>query len=142
MNPWSWYRKHLTTTGWTFQGKETIRYTLPLFGYHPKDSVNGKKSDVLLHVRDWWKRFFIPGRIQTRRRKEKGYKMIKILKKLFTGAYCTSITVLLWEDLHWFYENLFKFQNNEVQKVLYIWTSKCAKWRWSWILNVINWLAK
>ena len=26
----------------------------------PRDSVNGKKSDVLLHVRDWWERFSPP----------------------------------------------------------------------------------
>ena len=26
----------------------------------PRNSVNGKKSDVPLYVRDWWKRFSFP----------------------------------------------------------------------------------
>ena len=31
------YLNHLVTTGWTFQGKETAKYTPSLFRYHPQE---------------------------------------------------------------------------------------------------------
>ena len=62
------------TIGWTFQGKETIRYTLPLFGYHLQRFGQWKEIGRAATRTRLVEGVFIPGRIQARGRKEKEYK--------------------------------------------------------------------